>query len=217
VNERWVCKRCFADNEGSAGACHRCGLTRGAEATAADQTAWSTAQPAEAEKRGGGLLPQLLRFWWIPAAAIALAIGYFTTAQRGDDGSLTGAGNVDVFELQVGDCFNAAEFSENAEAEVSDVDGVPCSQPHTFEVFEVTDYDGSEYPATNEQFEAAFNEVCVPAFEEYVGVPYVDSELYASAITPTEEGWNSGDREFICHLHTENADPLTGSQRGANR
>jgi hypothetical protein len=217
VNERWVCKRCFADNDGGSGACQRCGLVRGAEATEADQTAWSAASSAEAEKRRGGLLPQLLRFWWIPAAAIALAIGYFTTAQRGDDGSLNTAGNVTVFDLRVGDCFNAAEFSDNEQAEVSDVDGVPCSEPHTFEVFAVADYDGAEYPATDAQFETAFGELCVPPFEDYVGVPYVDSELYASAITPTEQGWNDGDREFICHLHTENADMLTGSQRDANR
>jgi hypothetical protein len=217
VNERWVCKRCFADNDGAAGACQRCGLTRGAESTQTDQAAWAGAAEAEADKPRGGLLPQLLRFWWIPAAAIALAIGYFTTAQRSDDGSLNTAGNVTVFDLRVGDCFNAAEFTEDEGAEVSDVDGVPCSEPHTFEVFAVANYNGSEYPATDAQFAAAFEQVCVPPFEEYVGVPYVDSELYASAITPTEEGWNSGDREFICHLHTETADMLTGSQRGANR
>jgi hypothetical protein len=218
VNERWVCKRCFADNEGTAGACQRCGLTRGAEATEADQTAWaSAAQPTEARGGGGGLLPMLLRFWWIPAAAIALAIGYFTTAQRGDDGSLSTGGNVTVFDLRIGDCFNAAEFSENEGAEVADVDGVPCSEPHAFEVFEVADYNGSEYPGTDAQFATAFEQVCIPPFEEYVGVPYADSELYASAITPTEEGWNSGDREFICHLHTEPVEMLTGSQRGANR
>jgi hypothetical protein len=218
VNERWVCKRCFADNEDSAGACQRCGLTRGSESTGADQTAWAAApQAAAAEARGGGLLSQVLRFWWIPAVGIALAVGYITTAQRGDDGELSTAGNVTVDELRVGDCFNAAEFSDSAEAEVSDVDGVPCDQPHAFEVYAVADYAGDTYPATDPQFQAAFGEVCVPPFESYVGIPYADSVLWASAITPTEEGWNDGDREFICHLHEENATPLSESQRGAAR
>jgi hypothetical protein len=192
---------------------------RGAESTDADQTAWAgSPQPeaAAAEAKGGGVVRQLLRFWWIPAAAIALAVGYFTTAQRGDDGSLSTAGNVTVTDLRVGDCFNAAEFSEE-EVEIGEVDGVPCDEPHTFEVYAVADYNGSAYPATDDAFEAAFGEVCVPPFESYVGVPYVDSVLWASAITPTEDGWNSGDHEFICHLHEEDISPITGSQRGANR
>ncbi len=217
MNERWVCKRCFADNDSTAAACQRCGLLRGAEATTTDQSTWAAAPQPEAEKSGGGLLPQLLHFWWIPAAAIALAIGYFTTAQRGDDGALTSAGNVTVEDLRVGDCFNAGEFSDEGDVEVSDVDGVPCEEPHAFEVFAVADYTGSTYPATQEQFNVAFDAVCVGAFESYVGMPYADSVLWASAITPTEDGWDSGDREFICHLHNEDTSPITGSQRGANR
>lgn len=216
MNERWVCKRCFADNEDSAGACQRCGLTRGSESTEADQTAWAAAPQAAPEPRAGGRFSQVLRFWWIPAVAIALAVGYFTTAQRGDDGSLSSAGNVTVEDLQVGDCFNATEFSDEG-AEVSDVDGVPCDEPHAFEVFAVADYTAETYPASDAQFETAFGEVCVPPFEDYVGVPYADSVLWASAITPTEDGWNAGDREFICHLHEEDASPITGSQRDANR
>lgn len=220
MNERWVCKRCFADNDETAAACHRCGLTRGAESTDADQTAWAASPQPEAaasDEGGGGVVRQLLRFWWIPAAAIALAVGYFTTAQRGDDGALSTAGNVTVTDLRVGDCFNAAEFNENEEAEIGDVDGVPCTEPHTFEVYAVADYNGSAYPGTQAAFEVAFGEVCVPPFESYVGVPYADSTLWASAITPTEDGWNSGDHEFICHLHEEDISMITGSQRGANR
>ena len=72
-------------------------------------------------------------------------------------------------------------------------------------------------PGQHAAFEAAFGEVCVPPFEAYVGVPYADSALYASAITPTEDGWNSGDHEFICHLHERDQSMITGSQRGANR
>jgi hypothetical protein len=218
VNERWVCKRCFADNEDSAGACQRCGLARGSESTDADQTAWAAApQAASAGSRGGGLLSQVLRFWWIPAAAIALAVGYFTTAQRGDDGALSTAGNVTVDELRVGDCFNHAEFATTEEVEVSDVDGAPCTEPHAFEVYVVADYTGAAYPGTDALFQAAFFEVCVPPFEDYVGASWESSVLWANAITPSEEGWNAGDREFICYLHEENTTMLSESQRGAGR
>jgi Septum formation len=219
VNERWVCKRCFADNEEADAACQRCGLIRGAESTDADQAAWAASPQPEAaasEDKRRGVLSQLLRFWWIPAAAIALAVGYFTTAQRDEGGSLSTAGNVSVTDLRVGDCFNAAEFSDE-DVEVGDVDGVPCDEPHSFEVYAVADYNGSAYPATDALFQVAFAEVCVPPFEDYVGIPFERSVLWAAAITPTEDGWNSGDHEFICHLHEAEAPMITGSQRGANR
>ena len=45
MSDRWVCKRCFADNEEADSACQRCGLIRGADATQADQTGWAAAQP----------------------------------------------------------------------------------------------------------------------------------------------------------------------------
>lgn len=213
MNERWVCKRCFADNDDSAGACHRCGLIRGAEASQADADGWAAAQgtPAAAEPGRGGW-QRWIRYWWIPAVVIALAVGYFTTARRGDDGALDTAGNVTVDDLRVGDCFNSG-----TETEISDVDGVPCSEPHAYEVFAVADYNGSVYPETDAQFGEAFFQVCVPPFESYVGVPYEDSDLWASAITPSEDGWNDGDREFICHLHEEDESMVTGSQRNSNR
>jgi Septum formation len=216
VNERWVCKRCFADNEDTDGACQRCGLTRGSESTEADQSGWAAAAEA-AKPPGRGLLGQVLRFWWIPAVAIALAVGYFTTAQRGDDGALSTAGNVTVDDLRAGDCFNHAEFATSEDVEVSDVDGAPCNEPHAFEVYVVANYGGEVFPGTDSQFQAAFGEVCIPPFEDYVGIPYANSILWASAITPTEEGWNAGDREFICYLHEEDATMLSGSQRGAAR
>ena len=217
MNDRWVCKRCFADNDGIAAACQRCGLTRGAEATEADQSAWA-AVPQAAEG-GGGLLPKLLRFWWIPAALIGVAIVYFTTAQRGDDGSIQSAGNVDVFELRVGDCFNNTDLteSEEEEVEVSGVDGVPCDEPHTYEVFAVADYSGSTYPATVDQLDVVFAEMCISPFESYVGLPYENSVLWAWTITPNAEGWDGGNRQIICHLFEDGMPMVTGSQRGASR
>ena len=46
-----------------------------------------------------------------------LAVGYFTTARRGDDGALTAAGTLSVTDLQVSDC-----FSTDGATELSDVE-----------------------------------------------------------------------------------------------
>ena len=214
MNERWVCKRCFADNNETDAVCQRCGLQRGSEASPADQTAWAAQGGA-----GGAATPtagpgwrRWIRYWWIPALAIALVVGYLTAARRGDDGSLASAGNVSVDELQVGDCFNGAE-----EAEISDVDGVPCTEPHEYEVFALSTYEGDGTYPPDSELDAIFTQVCEPDFEPYVGAPYATSEIYGSMISPSEESWGDGDRSFICLLYDPNDAELTESLEGANR
>jgi hypothetical protein len=211
VTERWVCKRCFADNNETDSACQRCGLIRGAEATPADQTAWA-AQGAAATTTADPGWRRWIRFWWIPALAIALVVGYVTTARRGDDGSLASAGNVSVDELREGDCFNTTE-----EGEISDVDGVPCNEPHEYEVFALSNYEGDGTYPPDSATEAIFTQICEPDFEPYVGAPYATSEIYGQMITPSEESWNAGDRGYICLLYDPDDAELTESLEGANR
>jgi putative regulator of septum formation len=225
VNERWVCKRCFADNEESSAACHRCGLTRGAEASQADQQGWAgqaggTGGAPVAQQQQGGGWTRWIRFWWIPAVVVVLAVGYFTQARRGDTGEINSGGTVDVTELQVGDCFD----SPTDEDLISDVTGVPCDEAHAYEVYAVAEREAASYP-TDDEFDTIFGELCVPAFESYVGASYEDSDIWASFITPSEDSWSDGDREYVCYLY-EPVDPddpagatveLTSSLEGAGR
>ena len=221
MSDRWVCKRCYADNEGTAFSCARCGLARGSEVTATDQQAWASNEgvPVPGAEPQRPAWQSWLRFWWIPVVAIALLIGWFTAARRGDDGSLTGAGTVSVTDMRVGDCFNSGD-----DEEISEVDGVPCDEAHQYEVFAVQDRDGETFP-TDAEFDAIFESICVGTFETYVGTPYADSALYAGMITPSEGSWGDGDREYVCYLY-EPLDPtdldggnveLTSSMEGAAR
>lgn len=212
MSDRWVCKRCFADNAGAEGTCVRCGLMRGSESTLEDQQAWAKAAgvpgPAGPEPAWRRLLP----YWWIAALGIFLLVGFLTSARRDDDGGLATGGNVSVDDLRPGDCFNAGD-----ETEISDVDGVPCTESHAYEVFAVGTYEADVYPSTPEQSDAAFAATCLQPFASYVGTAYADSELWASMITPSKEGWDDGDREFICYLHEEDESPMTSSMEGAAR
>jgi hypothetical protein len=200
VNERWVCKRCFADNDDASGACARCGLARGAEASEADRVVWAAQAglPAAGQEPGW---KRWTRFWWIPVVAVVLVVGYLSTARRGEDGSVTGGGQLSVIDLRVGDCFNAGD-----EAEISDVDAVPCGEPHRYEAYVVTDHAAGTYP-TQSEWETVFVSRCVEAFEPYVGSAYETSAIYASMMWPTEDGWAAGDREIVCYLF----EPLEGS------
>ncbi len=142
MTDRWVCKRCFADNNEADSACQRCGLIRGAEATPADQTSWAASEAGAATTAPDPGWRRWIRFWWIPALVIALVVGYLMTARRDDDGSLASAGTVSVDDLREGDCFNTTD-----EVAISEVDGVPCTEPHTYEVFALATYEGDgTYP-----------------------------------------------------------------------
>ena len=216
MNERWVCKRCFADNEQTSATCHRCGLTRGAESSTADQAAWAATPVAGAgsgDGGGRGLLPQLLRFWWIPVVLIVLAVGYFTTARRDSQGLITDAGTVSVEDLRVGDCFVLATDAD----EISQVDAKPCNEPHDYEIFHVATWsrDGA-YPSDDEWFTFIIDS-CDPAFETYVGRSYMSSELEIIPLTPTEQGWDEGDRVLQCALLNPTGATLTSSMRDADR
>jgi len=211
VTDRWVCKRCFADNNETDAACQRCGMIRGAESTPADQTTWAAQGRAAAATPDPGWR-RWIRFWWIPAIAIGLGVGYLTTAQRGDDGSLSTAGNVSVDDLRVGDCFNTV-----ADGEITDVDGVPCTQAHEYEVFSLASYEGDGTFPPDSALDGIFMQICEPGFEAYVGMPWDTSEIYGSMISPSEESWSSGDRAFTCVLYDPEDAQLTESLAGVSR
>ena len=143
---------------------------------------------------------------------MALVGGYLFSARRGDDGSLTSAGNVGVDDLRAGDCFNSSD-----EEEISDVDGVPCTQAHEWEVFALANWEGDGAFPPDSQLEAIFFEICEPSFAAYVGVPWETSAIYGSMISPSEDSWGAGDREFICVLYDPEDTQLTESLRGTNR
>jgi hypothetical protein len=211
VNDRWVCKRCFADNDETNVACHNCGLARGAEATETDQAAWA-AQAGTVTTRPEPGWQRWARYLWIPVLVVALGAGYLFSARRGDDGSLTAAGNVGVDDLRAGDCFN----TEDA-VEISDVDGVPCSEPHEYEVFAVTTHEGDGTFPSDADLESIFALICEPPFETYVGEPYATSAIWGTMISPSEESFSDGDREYICVLYDPENTALTTSLRNANR
>jgi hypothetical protein len=213
VNDRWVCKRCFADNDETNVACHRCGLARGAEATETDQAAWAaqagTATTAQPEGPGW---QRWARYWWIPVLVVVLGVGFLFSARRGDDGSLTAAGNVGVDDLRAGDCFNTGD-----DVEISDVDGVPCSEPHKYEVFAVATHEGDGTFPSDAELDGIFSLICESPFEDYVGEPYATSAIWGTMISPSEESFSDGDREYICVLYDPDNTALTTSLRDANR
>lgn len=121
-------------------------------------------------------------------------------------------GGTDVFKLAVGDCLESTELETTLET----VPVIECSEPHESEVYAAFQLDDGTFPGT-EAITAEAEGLCLGAFEDFVGLPYDDSELYATTMTPTEDSWDRlKDREVLCIVVDSDAD-VTGTMRNANR
>jgi putative regulator of septum formation len=134
-------------------------------------------------------------------------------------------GNLRLAELKVGDCLTG----DNMELNTSNpwpklTSAVPCSQPHTAEVFFA---DNTFWPK-NASFPGSStiakdgNATCNSAFLAYVGIEFPESMFTWTNVIPDASTWPSGDRGLHCMVYySTHAQPagatITGSIRGAHK
>lgn len=145
----------------------------------------------------------------------ALVLGYFvygamTEVDRDAYGAIVGEGNIDAFNMRVGDCFDNAYALND---EVSDLPGVPCAEPHDYETYAVFDVSLDSFPAEEVMAELAY-ESCLERFDSFVGLDYESSVLEIITMYPTSESWRQDDREVVCALYDMNEQKLVGSTEG---
>lgn len=147
--------------------------------------------------------------------AILLTLGVLGLAacgpSRDESGALSGAQDVSALDLMAGDCFNRGEGDQ-----ISEVNGVPCDEPHVYEVYAVAESPDGEFPGA-EELSAKGEELCLPPFEEYVGLAYQESKYVVETINPSAETWESGDRATLCVLSTEDKAEQTSSAKGSKQ
>lgn len=120
---------------------------------------------------------------------------------------------VDVYKLRVGDCFTESEDTE--EEIIYTVPVVPCSEPHSDEVFALVNLPDGDFPGQDAVYSQA-EELCIAEFESFVGLSYRESVLDIWVIAPVEEGWVAGDREVVCNIYDPDGN-VSGTLRGAQR
>ena len=117
-----------------------------------------------------------------------------------------------VFELEVGDCFDDTESTD----QIQSVPVVPCDQPHDNEIIALVDHPGGAadpFPGV-EAIETFGDEECQgEAFSSYVGVEYEFSRYFITTLTPTEGSWAQGDREILCIVNVP-GEEIVGSVAG---
>ena len=148
---------------------------------------------------------------YIAAALGFVVYGVVTDADRDGSGAIVGSGTVDAFQVQVGDCFDDSNVGEG-EYEVSDVPGVPCSDPHDNEAYAVFDLTIDSFPEDDGMGELAYA-ACFERFEPFVGRDYETSTLDIAIMYPSPESWQANDREVICSVYDVEANKLIGSAK----
>jgi len=140
--------------------------------------------------------------------AIAPSLATLTAIALLSGCSMLGGSPVQVFS--VGQCVNIPDSAEEGDQEVGALPIVDCADPHSGEVFYVEEMTDSTYPADTPTIA---DEICVAAFEGYVGIPYADSVLYGRSLYPTSATWEDGDRQIACLIVGDVGEELTGSMK----
>ncbi|MFC4562763.1 septum formation family protein [Nocardiopsis mangrovi] len=122
----------------------------------------------------------------------------------------SGEENTDIFDLSVGDCVNDGAST----GEVTEIPTISCAEPHDSEVYHEIQSTASSFDQTAIDTEA--EEGCQAAFESFVGIDYGSSVLYFSWYAPTQQSWDSGDREIDCLIYEPDVQ-TTGTLAGAAR
>lgn len=149
--------------------------------------------------------------------AAVVAVGGAACADepnRDETGEITETEDVSPNTLQAGDCFNDPEAGSSTQ--VTELEAVPCDEPHDNEVFHVFDLDDGDFPGADEAKELGLDG-CEPEIEAYIGATAQEAGLAIVPLTPTEQSWNDrDDRTVICALYKADGSELTGSFEGGD-
>ena len=165
------------------------------------------------------------RYSLVVGAVLAVALVYVlvpTPAERDQTCAIVGEGEVSVFQVRLGDCFNddvplAAPSEQASETEIAGIAAVPCTAPHDNEVYAVFDLDLARFPG-QEQIAVLAGEACLERFSAFVGQEYEASVLDILTMYPTGESFaRRRDREVVCSVHHMEGRKLVGSMRRSGR
>ena len=120
-----------------------------------------------------------------------------------------------VFDLAVGDCFDDGDMSLGELEEVGEVPLVECSVPHDNEVYAVVTVDGEVFPG-EEAIQIQADEVCLDAFDPFVGLDYESSALDFGWLIPTADTWEMGDRVVACFVYRLDLAKVSGTLEGSS-
>jgi hypothetical protein len=125
---------------------------------------------------------------------------------------------VSVFSIEPGQCF---EGQAEVKAQLSELTEVDCDEEHAQESYAVVEYTADEgdsadtFPGDDALAKFA-DGACAGEYGKFVGVDYLDSELFYTYLLPSARSWEDDDRSVVCFV-TSAGEPLQGSAKGTKR
>ena len=111
--------------------------------------------------------------------------------------------------LKVGQCIQVPDGSTVYDVELRD-----CSKEHTGEVYYILTLTQDTLPSRAE-IEKLTSDTCDDNFEAYVGSATNETELDVTAMFPTKNSWDKGDRDIVCIVIPAEGKTLTQSVKGS--
>ncbi len=111
--------------------------------------------------------------------------------------------------LKVGQCIQLPDDDE-----VGDITTANCAEEHTGEVYYILTLTQDTLPSRAE-IEKLTSDTCDDNFEAYVGSATNETELDVTAMFPTKNSWDKGDRDIVCIVIPAEGKTLTQSVRGS--
>jgi hypothetical protein len=137
-------------------------------------------------------------------ALISFLVKHFSAAQVDANGNVTKAGNLSVFSLKTGQCFN--EPSTNSA--VSSITAIPCDQAHDAQVTGNISLTESSYDQSALDSDASNQ--CQTIADGTVDSTKIGADAGVLYFVPNQDDWNTGDRSATCAID-ENGTKITGT------
>ena len=115
-------------------------------------------------------------------------------------------GTTSASALEVGDCFILGD-----DVEISRLETPDCTESHDSQVVGFVELEGPEaYPGRADPYwEEVFFQCEDAAFATMTNIDLLPQDVRVDFISPSEQGWDNGDRESICLIHAPGG--LSGS------
>ena len=115
-------------------------------------------------------------------------------------------GTTSASALEVGDCFILGD-----DVEISRLETPDCTESHDSQVVGFVELEGPEaYPGSADPYwEEVFFQCEDAAFATMTNIDLLPQDVRVDFISPSEQGWDNGDRESICMIHAPGG--LSGS------
>ena len=144
--------------------------------------------------RGLAIAGLILSLVWVGVFVAAALASNSTATRQASSGKITHRGDLGVFALATGDCFDNPTDTKDIET----VTAIPCTQPHDSQVFAKFDLSGGNnaYPAA-----AALNKMADTGCNSRTGSidkPKTTPGMTIRVLFPEQDAWADGQRTVSC-------------------